>query len=246
MELGVVSVPPEIGARLGGFKFPKPPTQSMPQAKLELTLPEGVWVGEVSRTYPDAHFRVLSAIPHEHTGVALVEVNSPELDAVLATMEDRPEFQTFEILNQGAESALVQFETTNPMLLMLIQSSGVPLELPFEFSDGTAVWEITASHESLSELGDQLDSFGIPFNVEALQYEVGEEALLTEAQQSLLETAVEMGYYESPRACSLTDIAEAVGRAKSTVSETLHRAEGQIITRYIEDEPGQRTSEEHS
>ena len=42
--------------------------------------------------------------------------------------------------------------------------------------------------------------------------------------------------YSTPRGCLLTNIAEEIGRAKSTVSEILHRAEGTIITEYVERE----------
>ena len=50
-------------------------------------------------------------------------------------------------------------------------------------------------------------------------------------------TAVDHGYYDTPRACSLTELAEEVGIAKSTCSETLHRAEETMIKQFMEDLP---------
>lgn len=208
----------------------------MPEATLRLTIPEGVWIGELSQQYPEVTFSVLSAIPDGGTGVALVEITGPNLENLLSGMENYEEITSFEVLNELDGQALVQFETTNPLLLMLMRDSGVPLELPFDLSDGVAVWEVTATHDKISELSSQLGAFGIPFSVEALRYEVSDDQPLTESQRALLETAVEMGYYKTPRECSLTDIAEEVERAKSTVSETLHRAEGTIITEYVERE----------
>ena len=120
-----------------------------------------------------------------------------------------------------------------PLLLFPIQGSGVPLELPFDLQEGEATWEITASQERLSELGDQLDEFGIPYRVEAVSERVEDEQLLTDRQRRLLRTAVESGYYDTPRDCTLTELAEAVGIAKSTCSETLHRAEGTVIKRFV-------------
>jgi hypothetical protein len=60
--------------------------------------------------------------------------------------------------------------------------------------------------------------------------------LLTQRQRELLTAAVEAGYYETPRACTLTQLADQLGMAKSTVSETLHRAEGRVIREFV-DEP---------
>jgi hypothetical protein len=105
--------------------------------------------------------------------------------------------------------------------------------MPFTLTDGQAIWEITAPRERLSELGEQLDEFGIPFTVEKVQQHVTEEPVLTESQRELVQTAVEEGYYDTPRRCSLTELAETVGIAKSTCSETLHRAEEQVLKRFV-------------
>lgn len=96
---------------------------------------------------------------------------------------------------------------------------------------------MTAPYERLSALSDQLAEFGIPFDVAYVREDTGSEPLLTDRQRELLETAVEAGYYDSPRACSLTELAEQVGAAKSTVSETLHRAEGAVVRAFLDGSP---------
>ena len=128
----------------------------------------------------------------------------------------------------------MQFETDQPMLLMAAQDSGIPLEMPFELSNGSAVWELTASSDRLSALGTQLRAFGISFSIDYIQQEVGTSQLLTDSRSETVETAIEHGYYNTPRTCSLTGLAEELDRAKSTVSETLHRAESKIIKQYAD------------
>ena len=61
----------------------------MPRAKLTLTIPEGVWIGDLSRDYPQARFRILSALPGEESGVGLLEVSAPDLVAVLREIDER-------------------------------------------------------------------------------------------------------------------------------------------------------------
>lgn len=97
----------------------------MPRAELAITIPESVWMGELSRAHPDTGFEILTAFPREGGGVALAEITADDVEAV------------------------------------------------------------------------------------------------------------EAGYYDTPRDCTLTDLAETVGLAKSTCSETLHRAEGQIIKQFV-------------
>ncbi|MBX0323711.1 helix-turn-helix domain-containing protein [Halomicroarcula sp. F13] len=207
----------------------------MPRAELTLTIPDDIWIGDVSRANADATFRILAALPGEESGVGLAEVTAENLPAVLRDVESREAVLTMEILSHRDETALIQFETSTPLLLFPVQGSGIPLEMPFTLQDGKAVWEITAPQDRLSELGEQLSEFGIPFSVERVQQHVESEQLLTESQLELLEAAVEEGYYDTPRDCSLTQLAESVGIAKSTCSETLHRAEEKVVKQFVDD-----------
>lgn len=206
----------------------------MPKAKLRLTIPDGIWIGDVSRAHPDTRVRVLAAIPDELTGVGLAEVSGPDVPAVLAAMDEEEDLTDVELLQRGESEALVQFETTDPLLLFPARGSGVPLQMPFDIRDGEATWEVTAPHERLSALGDQLEEFGITFAVEYVHEHTASEQLLTDRQRELVETAVELGYYDTPRTCSLTELAEALDIAKSTCSSTLHRAEERIVKAFVE------------
>lgn len=208
----------------------------MPEAKLQLEVPERVWMGELTREYPTAMFRVVAVMPDEGRAAALTEVTSSHLEELLERMRNYETVCELTVLNRSTERALIQFETTLPLLLLPARNSRIPLETPFEVSNATAIWELRASRERLSNLADQLDDFCISFTVDYIQYDIGEEQLLTDSQEEIIEQAIQMGYYDTPRACSLTDLADEVGRAKSTISETLHRAEGKIIKEHIDTE----------
>lgn len=208
----------------------------MPRAKLTLTVPEGVWIGDLSRAHPGTQFRILAALPDEDAGVGLVEVVSSDLAAVVGDLQDHDEVARVDPLQRHDRVAVIQLETTQPFLLLPVRDSGIALEMPFELQDGEAVWEVTASQERLSALGEQFEAFGIAFDVQHIHQHIESEQLLTERQRRLVVTAVERGYYDTPRCCSLTELAEAVGIAKSTCSETLHRAEEEIVKQFVEGE----------
>ncbi|WP_135853587.1 helix-turn-helix domain-containing protein [Halorussus salinus] len=206
----------------------------MPTAKLHIALPEDVWISEVSTANPDAEFRVLAAFPAEETGVGLLEISAEDLPSVVAAMDDREDITRLDLQQASEESALVEFETTAPLLLFSVQESGLPLELPFTIVDGEAEVELTASRDRLSAFTTQLQTFGMDFDVEYVREMVNSESLLTQRQRELLHTAVEEGYYDTPRECSLTELAEEAGVAKSTASETLHRVEEKIVKEYVD------------
>ena len=208
----------------------------MPRATLTITVPESVWIGEISREFPDTRIRILSALPGEDTGVGLVEVTSPDLPSIVEAFDGAADVDQLNLLKRHDDAAMLQFETTDPMLLFPIMSSGIPLEMPFDIVDGEAVWDVTTSQDRLSELGDQLDAFGIRYTVEEVRYHLETEELLTERQETLVDRALELGYYDTPRTCTLTELADDVDLAKSTCSETLHRAEGKIIREFRSNE----------
>ena len=215
----------------------------MPRAKLTLTVPEEVWIGKLTRQHPEATIRVLAALSNDaDSGVSLAEVIAADLPSVLTEMSEYEAVTQIDLLQRDGDEALVQFQTSMPLLLFPARDSGIPLEMPFEISDGQAVWEVTAPQERLSALGEQLEVFDISFTVDYIQQHVAEEPLLTERQRRLVVEATDAGYYDTPRECSLTDVAEHLDIAKSTASETLHRAEEKIVKRYVEQLPDTDTA----
>ncbi|SNZ03870.1 Predicted DNA binding protein, contains HTH domain [Natronoarchaeum philippinense] len=209
----------------------------MTQARLSVTLPDGTWIKDVSTDHPEATFRVLAAMPGESAGFGLVRITGDDLASVLEAMGDHEVLTSVDPLEGSDDRVLVQFETTRPLLLFSARESGVPIELPMDIRDGEASMEVTASRDRLSMLGEQLDAFGLPFEVELVRERVDSERLLTDRQRELLVEAVERGYYDTPRECSVTELAEAIGCAKSTCSETLHRAEERVIKQFVGDLP---------
>jgi hypothetical protein len=208
----------------------------MPRAKLSIRLPDSLWIGTISREYPDATFRILSAVSESDTGVGLVELSAPDLDAVVAALDGAGETSDLTLLGREGDTGIVQFETSEPTLLFPIVGSGIPLEMPFDLQEGEAVWEITTSQERLSQLGEELSALNIQYTVEEISHRLETETLLTDRQLDLIRTAAEAGYYDAPRTATLTDVAERADIAKSTCSETLQRAEGKIVAEFLREE----------
>lgn len=207
----------------------------MPQARLLVELPDGPWIADVSRTYPDAVFEVLTALPEEGRGLGLLRFRAEDVDTILDEIRAHPTIEECSIIHQTADAATIQIVTNHPMILLAAKRSGIPVEMPVQIQDGTATVDVSAGHDRLSELGTQFSRMDIDFEIEYIQQRVHPDELLTDRQQELLQLAVSMGYYDTPRQCTLTDLAEEIGLAKSTCSETLHRAEEVIMKEFAEE-----------
>jgi len=205
----------------------------MPYAKLTITVPEPVWIGEISRSYSEARFRVLAATANDSTGVARIELIASDPQAVCEEMREYDAVTDLTVFETGANRNRIQVETTMPLLLTSIQTSGVPIETPFEVSDGEMVLETTIPQHRLSKLGEQLDEFGIPYSVEQIKQEIESDELLTDRQQWLLQEAIDQGYYDTPRRITLTELANELDIAASTCCEVLHRAEERVLKEHV-------------
>lgn len=210
----------------------------MAQAGLRIEIPEGPWIGDVSRRYPGASFRVLAAFPAEEAdreiGFGLIEVRAAALDSLLAEIGEHETMEECTVLQRAEDAATIQIRTSTPMILLAARRAGVPVEMPVEIRDGTATVEISGAHDRLSELGSRLTELGLDFEVEYIQERHPPERLLTDRQRELLAVAIERGYYDTPRRCTLTELAEETDIAKSTCSEILQRIEETVVKEFVD------------
>lgn len=207
----------------------------MPRAIIVVTIPQGTWMADVSADHPDATFRVVAAYLHDGTGVGVLDIEAEDPVGLLGRLDDSPAVSRLSLLWSDERRALVQFETATPTLLEVAHESGVPIQTPFEVRDGRARWEVATTTERLGELRDRLDAASVDYAVELVRSfdDTRTPAVLTERQREVLGEAWELGYYESPRRASLTEVAESLGVAKSTASDILHRAESSLVERFL-------------
>jgi predicted DNA binding protein len=207
----------------------------MPHAKLTITLPESIWIGDVSRTHPEIRFRIQAATANDADGVARVDVIDPNATDVCEEITEYEAVTDLTVFVAEEGKRRVQIETTEPLLMQSLQDAGVPLDTPVEIVNGSLTLEATVPQRNLSKLGSTLDDFGIDYRVERIQQELEAVSLLTDRQEWLLEQAIDRGYYDTPRQTSLVELAEELDLAKSTASEMLHRAEERVLKEYTDD-----------
>jgi predicted DNA binding protein len=97
--------------------------------------------------------------------------------------------------------------------------------------DGKGTWEIISPRKKIDALCELFDDIGIIYSIAsigALKKEEGQLAL-TKRQELVLEKALALGYYELPRRITLTELAEKLNIAKSTLSGILRRISKKLV-----------------
>lgn len=205
----------------------------MPYVELTITIPTDVWIGRLSRDYPNIRFRVLAATATDEMGAARIEIIGTAAECVCEELRSSDSVTELAVLETACHRRRVQLETTTPLVLTAIQSAGVPLRMPFEISDGSMALNTTIPQHQLSKLGENFRESGIEFTIQRIQPEADSESLLTDRQEWLLYEAIDRGYYDTPRRITLVELADELDLAKSTCSETLHRVEERVLKQFV-------------
>ncbi|WP_267162693.1 helix-turn-helix domain-containing protein [Halovenus salina] len=112
------------------------------------------------------------------------------------------------------------------------------IEMPIKYTtDGARKFTLIGTEESLLELtelfeiGDtniELVSMG-PYSPESR----GVFSDLTDRQREILETALQMGYYENPRETTLEEIASKLNLDHGTVGQHIRSIEAKVFSKYV-------------
>ncbi|WP_227352867.1 helix-turn-helix domain-containing protein [Haladaptatus salinisoli] len=137
------------------------------------------------------------------------------------------------MLHADERTVLIRFTTSVTRAYdPLFRSKNVSL-YPTVLRDGWFSVTLVASHERLSKYTDELAAADIPYRVLSLTQSYDSGELLTERQRQIVTEAVRCGYYDTPRGCTVTELAESLDVHKSAASRLLHRAESRIVKEFV-------------
>ena len=202
----------------------------MPQARLKIKSNEAL--ARLSERHPDAEFLVIGGWPNGKKLRVLVRTSGVDIAALEPTLSAIPTLTDIEFRQRTDERILFEVSTPTPAPHGAMADSGVVPSFPLRLEGGWFIGTLTASHDQLSTFRAELERGDIDYQLIRLSGNESASDALTPRQQEVIELAVEHGYYESPRRCTLTDLADLLDVNKSVVSRILQRAEGHIITAY--------------
>ncbi|WP_154020075.1 helix-turn-helix domain-containing protein [Halococcus sediminicola] len=160
------------------------------------------------------------------------EAPTENQQAVLRYFDEAP--LTYDVLHTGEQSVLLQYEMpVIPPPIHAVLASGNLVQFPLTLRDGWITFDLTTSHERLSRLKAEFEDAGFTYEVVSVTQSTQPTDLLTDRQRRFMIEALQRGYYDSPRECSLTDLAAGLDVGKSTVSRVLHNAEEKIIKKFF-------------
>lgn len=208
----------------------------MPRIQFEVH-PPADWLIDLSESYPDDVFRVLSSYPGEDACMWIIEVQTENQVQIIEELTEIEELHALREIGTNEEVLLVECRGPEDEGARLMALSGIAPQYPTVLRNGTVTGTLNISHDQLSDLTTIFESEGIEYTVRSLVQSPTSDDLLTARQRQFIEKAITHGYYETPRRCTLTEIASKMEVHKTTASDVLHRAESNIITEFIGAQP---------
>ncbi|MBS3761449.1 MAG: helix-turn-helix domain-containing protein [Halodesulfurarchaeum sp.] len=220
---------------LSTFKYPGDQLpDNMPRVRIQTN---GALVddllADVSTEFPEAEFNVLAALPTTDGLLDVVEVTTADGDDLVRHFERTPDIRSFEVIHIDDESVLVQFVIPVSETYDALVTSEIVPQQPVTLRDGWYTAEIVAPHERLSRYTEALAAADLPYRVISLTQDYETSELLTDRQWEFLTTAVERGFYETPRQCTLAELADDLDVNVSAVSRLRHRTESRIVSAFV-------------
>lgn len=165
-----------------------------------------------------------------------------EMDPYADAVEDAPLILDYELtpLDDASFYAYIEHEKRDVDADFRTAFAGTSVLVipPITYtSDGAMCMELVGEADDMNTVMTGMDA-AIDVSVEQVgDYDTPRMRLwssLTERQQSALETAVEVGYYDVPREAGVEAVAEELDCAASTASTHLRNAESRIVRELVQ------------
>ena len=177
------------------------------------------------------HLRLLA----DDTVVGLYELEG-EVDHLRTTFDEHPAMVDYTVSrSNGAVYAHARTRPTDALrkLLAIQRQYDIVVDGPIEHTSRggfriTAVGTLDTVRETVSEHPEEVNLV-VETTGEYVPRRNRPFVQLTARQREVVRTALDCGYYETPRQCTYDDIAEELGISPETVGEHLRKAEATFV-----------------
>jgi HTH DNA binding domain len=201
-------------------------------ATLRFRIPDRSWIGPFSRRHPTLSLEILGRAETD-PGYVIADIwisgGSPGVRA--REIERYEDVQRAECLAEVGNGYLYRIRFRAPPIVALYRSLEIPLPFPLRAKGGYIQWEVVArppAFDRILEFAREADP-AVRVTWTRRPPLLSHLPRLTESQRNLLHRAIESGYFAVPRRVTLTELARASNRSKSSVSDALARIEESLL-----------------
>ncbi len=199
-------------------------------ARVKIKFPDQLWISEVFRKFPDIKMEIAHFLPYDlekSIGNSIIEIMHYQVDQVIELIQNHPSVYEFSVLEKEENKIRINVKTKDPFLLYAIIKCGVLVNFPVRVQERFAYWRLVSSRDRIDRLLSIFEEKKINFQLLRIgnsPYSIEDNKnKLTLDESNILETAISLGFFEVPRKISLEELANRLGKSKSSLSVMLRK-----------------------
>jgi hypothetical protein len=211
-----------------------PPEERVLICRLVIPLPEDypTYHAQVPREFPNLRFEILSRVPAVKESIEDITVSGESIppDFIERLRQGRG-VREVAVLERSERSMMVRVTFAMSPGTRIYTGLQVPLRYPIPFDRGEAKLLVVGTEEKVRRFYEQFRQVAPNTTITAIRKSAveGPDSLLTPKQEEAFKMAMSMGYWDSPRRITLTELASFRRVAKSTLAETLAQVERKLL-----------------
>ncbi|MFX1236744.1 MAG: helix-turn-helix domain-containing protein [Promethearchaeota archaeon] len=199
-------------------------------ARIKIKFPRDIWIATIFKEFPDIKMEIQYFLPYDlerSIGNSIVEIMYHDISTILEVIKKHPSVFEFNMMEREETRVKFNVKTKDPYLLYAVIKCGVLVNFPINVREGYAYWRLIASRERIDKLLTLFEQKGLQFELLRLgkaPYNLeNNKNKLTLEESTVLDKAIEKGFFEIPRKISLEELATSLGKSKSTLSVMLRK-----------------------
>lgn len=154
--------------------------------------------------------------------------------SAMEDFENDESFQLCEIIEQKEGSVLARAFAKGPIAMLVHDNPGIWLQTPTQVTSASGLFmTVHGTTKGLKKFRDDVSELLPPSIKIRISKDLKADWIaapqLPTRRKEVMELAVKLGYYSTPRKCTQRDLAEALGVRQGTIAEHLQSAESMII-----------------
>jgi predicted DNA binding protein len=199
-------------------------------ATVKIKFPENLWISTIFQKFYDINMKILYFLPYdleESIGNSVVEIIHFDIELLIEEIKNHPSVLEFSILEQEENRIKFNVKTKDPYLLNAVIRCGVLVNFPVKVEEGYAYWRLISTRKRVDNFLTILEKKGIKFDllmITSSDIDFDDQSLNLSADQlKTLDRAIELGFFDVPRKISLEELANDLGKSKSSLSVMLRK-----------------------
>ncbi len=205
--------------------------------RLAVELPRGTVGSAISRAHPELRFEVENRMEVPPDRLLLdARMYGPGAGNLADEFRRQPGVVSVDVQDDGTEIAMYRITLRTPLIQKVAREHPVLTRYPLTIRDGWLRFETVAKASQVRALLRDMTNRVGTSHVEAVRRGpvLARSLGLTPPQDALFRAAMNAGYFGSPRGISVSDLAEKLGRSKSSTSVMLSKIQRRLAESAIQ------------